>query len=97
MKVISEKRDVLEIGSNRGSRDWIHRYKELHGSLSGLDVLVRVDEIVSLDERKTAAGTHFYWQYITACQVNLWNMIWSDEIETSWNLCLMHLQPTKLL
>ncbi|TLD29929.1 kinase-like protein [Venturia nashicola] len=42
-----------------------------HGDLSSLNILVRGDEVVGIVDWETAGWYPSYWEYATACQVNI--------------------------
>ena len=44
-----------------------------HGDLSSLNILVRDDKIVGIIDWETAGWLPSYWEYTTACYVNLQN------------------------
>jgi aminoglycoside phosphotransferase len=52
-----------------------------HGDLSGLNILLRGDDVVGIVDWETAGWYPSYWEYTTACQVNPQNSFWRKEIE----------------
>jgi aminoglycoside phosphotransferase (APT) family kinase protein len=51
-----------------------------HGDLSSLNILVRRDDILGLVDWETAGWYPPYWEYTSACQVNLRNTFWARYI-----------------
>ncbi|KAI9668293.1 MAG: hypothetical protein M1821_001113 [Bathelium mastoideum] len=52
-----------------------------HGDLSSLNVLVDGDIITGIIDWETAGWYPYYWEYITAHQVNASNFFWKDQID----------------
>jgi hypothetical protein len=52
-----------------------------YGDLSSLNILVRDDTIVGIIGWEMAGWYPSYWEYVTASQVNPWNLFWIDEID----------------
>ncbi|TID19412.1 kinase-like protein [Venturia nashicola] len=53
-----------------------------HGDLSSLNILVRGDEVVGIVDWETAGWYPSYWEYATACQVNIRNFFWREQIDS---------------
>lgn len=52
-----------------------------HGDLSSLNVIVKDDQVVGIVDWETAGWLPLYWEYTTACQVNIRNLWWRDEVD----------------
>ena len=62
------------------SRDWGSPVFT-HGDLSSLNILAKGDKITGIVDWETAGWFPYYWEYTTACQVNIRNLFWREEIE----------------
>ncbi|KAI1125834.1 hypothetical protein F5Y10DRAFT_246234 [Nemania abortiva] len=51
-----------------------------HGDLSGLNIIVRGDNVVGIVDWETAGWLPYYWEYSRAWNVNLYNTLWQDEV-----------------
>ncbi|KAF2675419.1 kinase-like protein [Microthyrium microscopicum] len=52
-----------------------------HGDLSSLNILVQGDKVVGIIDWETSGWYPSYWEYTTACQVNMRNLFWREQID----------------
>ena len=52
-----------------------------HGDLSSLNIMAEGDTITAILDWETSGWYPSYWEYTTACQVNMRNLFWRQEIE----------------
>lgn len=52
-----------------------------HGDLSSLNIMAEGDTITGIIDWETAGWYPCYWEYTTACQVNIRNSFWREEVD----------------
>lgn len=62
------------------TQDW-SRPVLTHGDLSSLNIMAEGDRITGIVDWETAGWYPYYWEFTTACQVNIHNTFWGEEVD----------------